>query len=227
MNVAEVLRAHGLAPVGAPSVPTCPQPPRASGDTQTLVASHVPTVPTVPTEKYRGSSKAADADATTNTRAALLALADRLGVDRAAVVRIPSAELPLWAGVPAELLPAYLLAADDTTTRQAGKVPLDDTAAIHCAHCGPVYAHADIAAVLPVVNGWPRALGCPWCAIRKAGGYVPRPHVTCEGCASFRPDPMNPAAGMGGCASGHGYHYPMQRHGCGDHKPTTKGTDHD
>lgn len=163
---------------------------------------------------------------TTDTRAAMLALADRLGMDRAAVVRIPSAELALWAGVPADDLPAYLRGLDDLATRQAGKVPPGDTAAIHCARCGPVCVHPDIAEVLPVVAGWPRALGCPWCAIRKAGGYVPRPRLTCEGCIRFQPDGVNPAAGRGSCASGHGDHYPMQRHGCGDHRPTTKCTDH-
>ena len=165
---------------------------------------------------------------TTDTRTALLALADRLGMDRSIVVRIPSADLPLWATVPAEALRAYLLALDDAATRQAGKVPLDDTASIYCAHCGPVHVHPGIAAVLPVVDGWARAIGCPWCAIRKAGGPVPRPRITCATCTRFQPDSVNPVAGIGTCASGHGTHYPMERHGCGDFHPTTpKGTDHD
>ena len=154
-----------------------------------------------------------------DTRTALLALADQLGIDRGIVVRIPFADLPLWASVPAEALRAYLLAADDAATRQTGKVPLDDTASIYCAHCGPVYVHPDIAAVLPVVDDWARAIGCPWCAIRKAGGYVPRPRITCTACTPFQPDSVNPAAGVGTCARGHGTHYPMQRHGCGDFDP--------
>ncbi len=158
-------------------------------------------------------------------RARLLALADRLGIDSAHVHRIAETDLALWATVPDGALRAYLLALDDTATRQAGKVPLTDTAAIHCERCGPVYVHRDIAAVLPVVNGWPRALGCPWCFVRKAGGYIPRPPVTCEGCRHFSADTINPTAGIGTCGSGHGMHYPMQHHGCGDYRP--KGTDHD
>lgn len=113
-----------------------------------------------------------------DTRAALLVLADQLGLDRAAVVRSPAIDLQLWAAIPADVLPAFLLALTATVTRQGGKVPPGDTAPIHCAHCGPVYVHPDIAAVLPVAAGWPRALGCPWCAIRAAGGHIPRPPVT-------------------------------------------------
>ena len=108
----------------------------------------------------------------------------------------------------------YLAMLADTADRHAGRVPLDDTAAMHCEHCGPVWIHPDIAAVLPVVDGWPRALGCPWCFVRKAGGYIPRPPVTCEGCRHFTPDTINPAAGMGVCGAGKGMHYPMQRHAC-------------
>ena len=105
----------------------------------------------------------------------MLELADRLGIAPAHVHRIPDADLSAWQAVPAESLGAFLQALDATATRQAGRVPAGDTAAIHCAGCGPVFVHPGIAAVLPVVDGWPRALGCPWCAIRKAGGTVPRP----------------------------------------------------
>jgi hypothetical protein len=154
--------------------------------------------------------------------ARLRAVADRLGIDPAHVRRIPDADLALWATVPDDSLRAYLLALDDSATRQAGKVPVGDTAAIRCARCGQVYVHPSIAAVLPVVDGWPRALGCPWCAIRKAGGYIPRPRVTCETCTHYVPDTINPAAGVGDCASGHGTHYPMQRHGCCDHDVNLK-----
>lgn len=156
-------------------------------------------------------------------RARLLALADTLGLPHSLVRRIPGTELHLWAAVPADALPVYLHALDDMATRQAGKVPPGDTASIYCQHCGPVYVHPEVAAVLPVVNGWPRALGCPWCAIRKAGGDVPRPRVTCERCASFHPDTINPAAGVGMCQRGHGTHYPMQCHGCGDFRPRHDG----
>ena len=100
-----------------------------------------------------------------------------------------------------------------------GGVPAGHTAPTHCAHCGPVWAHPGTAAALPVVGGWPRAAGCPWFAIRKAGGYIPRPAVSCEGCAHFTPDTINPEAGMGTCGAGNGSHYPMAWRACIDYSP--------
>lgn len=111
-------------------------------------------------------------------RAALLALANSLGIDRRIVHALPETDMALWELAPPESLRGYLLALADTATRQAGKVPAGDTAAICCAGCGTVYVHPTIAAVLPTVAGWPRALGCPWCAVRKAGGRIPRPEPT-------------------------------------------------
>lgn len=224
MSIAEILIAHGLTPVTNGSVPAVPVAPRNSGTAPALVQSHVPAVPVVPVEKYRGG-EAVDATASTDTRAALLALADRLGIDPAAVTRIPGADLPLWATVLGEALPAYLRALADTATRQAGKVPATDTAAVYCAGCGPVFVHPTIASVLPTAGGWPRALGCPWCATRRSGGYVPRPRITCERCTHFQPDSVNPAAGVGICASGHGTHWPMEPHRCGSFRPSSSRTD--
>lgn len=83
-------------------------------------------------------------------RADLLALADRLAVDRAHVHRLDD-DLALLAAVGEGGMRALLLAAHDTATRQAGKVPSNDSAAILCHHCGPVYVHPAIAACLPVV----------------------------------------------------------------------------
>jgi hypothetical protein len=149
----------------------------------------------------------------------LLALAARQAVDAAHIHRLHDLDVAACAGLDDGQLAAYLDMLRDTADRHAGRVPLDDTAPMHCEQCGPVWVHPSIAAVLPVVAGWPRALGCPWCAIRKAGGYIPRPRVTCETCTHWKPDTINPAAGVGDCASGHGTHYPMQRHGCGDFTP--------
>jgi hypothetical protein len=67
---------------------------------------------------------------------------------------------------------------------------------------------------LPKVGGWARALGCPWCFVRKAGGFIPRPSIACGDCQHFTPDTINPPAGMGTCTSGHGMHYPMTAHRC-------------
>lgn len=216
MNVAAILQAHGLVPI----VPSARQ---EVGTPQTLVASHVPIVPRVPAGNGRGTPEVEETPAADSAvrvdRAALLALSDGLGLDRAIVHRLPEQDMELWARVPPDSLRAYPLALDDTATRQTGKVPVGDTAAIYCQRCGPVYVHPGIAAVLHVVSGWPRALGCPWCAIRKAGSTIPRPRIACESCIHFQPDTINPAAGVGGCGLGHGTHYPMQRHGCGHFDP--------
>lgn len=161
-----------------------------------------------------------------DARAVLLALADRLAVDRDHVHRLDDAGLALLQTIGEGGMRSFLLAARDMATRQAGKPPLDDTAPAMCERCGPVFLPPDVVAVLPVVAGWPRALGCPWCAIRKAGGYVPRPRVTCATCASFQPAPDNPGAGMGTCACG--MFHAQQRHACGTYRPaTTKEADHD
>jgi hypothetical protein len=206
MNVADVLLAHGLAPVVAGLSPLAPSPRREVETPHTLVQSRIPTVPSVPTEKHKGSDKATGSvphdTVTGDTRAALLALAAGNGISTVHVHRLDDDGLTLLAAVGEGGMRAFLLAAEDAATRQAGKVPLDDTAAILCQHCGPVYVHPAIAACLPVVAGWPRALGCPWCFIRKAGLYVPRPRITCGNCQHFQRDPVSPTQGMGRCTVG-------------------------
>ncbi|MFC5582895.1 hypothetical protein [Rhodanobacter terrae] len=173
MSVADILRECGI-------VPTVPTTSPRVGTLQTLVASHVPTVPIVPTEKHKPRAQPLKSAPVSRgdrgrMRDALLALASGLGLDRAIVHRLTTADLVDCTGIPADALRAYLLMLDDIATRQAGKVPSSDSAAILCQHCGPVYVHPAIAACLPVVSGWPRALGCPWCFVRKAGGYIPSP----------------------------------------------------
>ncbi|MDA3875656.1 MAG: hypothetical protein PF483_01050, partial [Halothiobacillus sp.] len=63
----------------------------------------------------------------------------------------------------------------DEAERMAGRVPRNETEIIKCERCGPVWAPPEVAAALPVVKGIPRALGCPWCHVRKAGKAIPRP----------------------------------------------------
>lgn len=40
------------------------------------------------------------------------------------------------------------------------------------------------------------------------------PATTCEHCIHYRPDPINPPAGMGQCQKGNGYWHPMAPHLC-------------
>lgn len=140
------------------------------------------------------------ADALKTERARLLALADAEWIDAAHVHRLHDADLAecVALGLDDGQRVTFLRMLDDTASRHAGRAPLDDTAAIYCKHCGPVWSHPDIAACLPVVAGWPRALGCPWCHVRNRQA-MPRPAVQCGECRHFIPDTVNPGAGVGRC----------------------------
>src|SRR5699024_7358710 len=101
----------------------------------------------------------------------------------------------------------------DTADREAGRLPASYTAKALCRHCGPVWLAPGVAAVLPMVDGWPRALGCPWCHVTPPEGMcIPRPPVTSATCAYWTPDTVNPPAGMGHCRCG--FHYPNEPHVC-------------
>lgn len=147
-------------------------------------------------------------------RLALLALAGRHGFNAVHIHRLQDPDVAACAGLDDAQLVAYLALLDDSAARWAGKRPAGHDAAILCHHCGPVWAHPDIAAVLPIVGGWPRALGCPWCAIRKAGAYIPRPSVQCMGCSGHQSSAINQEAALGQCTHGKGSYYPMQKHTC-------------
>ena len=157
-------------------------------------------------------------------RARLLALAAAEWIDAAHVHRLHHADLADCVGLDERQQLTFLHLLDCTRTRHAGRVPLDDTAAIYCHHCGPVWMHPDIAAALPVVGVWPRALGCPWCFVRKAVGYIPRPSVVCGDCQHFSPDALNVTAGMGDCTGGHGMHWAGERHTCACFQPDKEST---
>ena len=159
---------------------------------------------------------------TASVRALLLALADAQGIDPALVHRLDDEDIVTCLPLDERQLRTFLEMLHATATRRAGKVPPDDTAVIWCERCGPVWTQPSIASVLPVADGWPRALGCPWCFMRQAGTFVPRPPITCESCRHFQPDTINPGAGMGVCAEGHGRHRLMQSHRCDHFHPGEK-----
>ena len=138
-------------------------------------------------------------------RARLLELADFECLEHALVHRLEDADLAACTGLGDEVLTAYLRALDAAAKMDAGDPPSGWTAARYCRLCGPVLLWPDCP---PIV------LACPWCFRRKAGRYVPRPQVTCGDCRHYLPDPLNPTAGGGDCAQGHGGHWPMQRHRC-------------
>lgn len=219
-TIADILRGTGFVPV-------VPELSRHDRDKESEVASRVPVVPAVPVEKYRGAIATAKLRQGTKPepiRARLVRLAKARDSDPALVDRIPVADLPEYAGMNDAQLLAVLSMLVDDADRRAGRVPQGDTAAILCRSCGPVWVHPAIAAVLPMVDGWPRALGCPWCFIRKAGLYVPRPPVTCGSCRHFQRDHLNPESGCGSCSIDaprpqHPLTYPNTTRHCGSWRP--------
>lgn len=172
MTLAAILKQAGLAPV-APAVS------RHTGAAPALAPQRVPVVPAAPVQKQEGVAESADLLHV--IRAHLLALAAGAGTEADHVHRMHDLDVAACIGLDARQLAAYLAMLADTADRHAGRVPAGDTAAMHCEKCGPVWTHPDIAEVLPVVGGWPRGLGCPWCFVRKAGRDVPHPPVRCAG----------------------------------------------
>lgn len=169
INVDDILRSAGLVPM----VPTTS--PVVDG-AENQAGSRVPAVPKVPIGKSNGVVETAKTPhAAEATRTRLLDLAASAYMDAAPVRALSESFLQDCGGMADGALRALLSMLGDDADRRAGRVPKGDTAAALCQHCGPVWLHPTIVAVLPVVDGTPRALGCPWCFIRKAGLYVPRP----------------------------------------------------
>lgn len=166
-SVADILLGAGFVPI----VPTVSPP---AGNAETQAGSCVPTVPIVPDRKYKAAIGTPDPNV---IRTRLLALAAADYRDAGLVRALGDAFLRECDGYSDAQLKALLSMFADDTDRRAGRVPKDDTAAILCRSCGPVWIHPSIAAVLPVVDGWPRALGCPWCFIRARGIAIPRAHI--------------------------------------------------
>lgn len=193
-DVVDILRGAGLVPI----VPTTPP---SVGDPESQAGSRVPTVPAVPAAKQEGVIETAELRRGIDAiRARLLELAAAAYMDAAPVRALPEPFLRDCGDMADGALQALLSMLHDDADRRAGRVPKGDTAAALCQHCGPVWLHPSIVAVLPVIDGWPRALGCPWCFIRKVGLYIPRPPVTCARCRHYMPDAINPGQGMGRCA---------------------------
>ncbi|WP_297926382.1 hypothetical protein [Metallibacterium sp.] len=160
--------------------------------------------------KFSAPQTAAERD---ELRARLRELADREGLPLAPVDGLTDADLAPENGAPmlgdAGLI-RWLHVLAENARMQQGIAPPGWTQPSHCHHCGPV-------------SLWPGApatvLGCPWCHVRRAGGKVPRPAVTCATCAHQQLRPDTSDTGMHACGKGHGLHFAGERHGCGDWKP--------
>ncbi len=184
----------------------------------------VATRPPETAKKSQASQESQGGRAETYTR--LLAAADAECVDSDLIHQLPAADVATCDSLPDNVLHAYVRAADVIAERMAGHVPVDETAPALCVHCGPVWLAPEVAALMPQINGMPRVLGCPWCHVRKAGKYVPRPRIHCAACTHYVPDDVNPAGGAGHCGlkptDMYRMHYPKQKHRCADYMPSSE-----
>lgn len=103
----------------------------------------------------------------------------------------------------------WLHVLDENTRMQQGIAPDGWTQASYCHHCGPVRLWA---------GAPPHVIGCPWCHVRRTGGTVPRPAITCATC-THQQQPNTSDAGMHGCPKGKGLHFALELHPCESWKP--------
>lgn len=95
----------------------------------------------------------------------------------------------------------YVQLLAEADLRERGRVPADETAMALCRRCGPVWIQPHVATVAPVLTGWPRLLGCPWCHVKNRRAMA-TPKITCGTCQHFTRDAINPGEGMGACGAG-------------------------
>lgn len=172
------------------------------------------TKPTKPGFVSFGGSPDPPSEAVEALRATLAQLATDEGIPGALVTQLAPADVAACAGLPEPTLRAYLRALERTAKLARGETPHGWTRAAECSGCGPVW----LAAGSPA-----RVIACPWCWHRKSGVTLPRPPVRCGGCKHFRPDPLNPAGGFGGCAiTGKPSNFPEALHDCADHREASK-----
>lgn len=189
-SVADILRGAGLVPI-------VPELSRQARTPESKSASRVPAVPLVPVEKCKGEAETTKASNPDTIRDRLLLLSAAEYRDPSLVRALSEAFLRDCDGMGDDALRALLSMLADGEERRALRRPKDDTAAILCRKCGPVWIHPAIASVLPVVDGWPRALGCPWCFIHPATGMtIPRPYAT-DAQSRHPPPSATPAQHLG------------------------------
>jgi hypothetical protein len=139
---------------------------------------------------------------------------------------LPESDVAACADMAYEILRTYVRMLRDSDLRDRGQCPADETAAILCVRCGPVFAAPEVAAVLPVVAGLPTAAGCAWCGNRRRALPIPRPLVTCGSCKHFERDAVNPSGGMGRCTvarvrlPSEPLSYPFAERRCGEWRPS-------
>ncbi|SFN14905.1 hypothetical protein [Dokdonella immobilis] len=133
-------------------------------------------------------------------------------------------DLALLANLDDNGLRGFLQCIHDDSLRVHGHCLPDDTARALCRSCGPVWIGPEVAALAPIIEGWPRVLGCPWCHVKNRQA-MRRPAINCGDCRHFIPDPVNPGAGMGRCGidrepkESEPMHYPDAQRECEKFNP--------
>jgi hypothetical protein len=152
-------------------------------------------------------------------RLRLLAFANAEYLDSDVIERLDELDVVACAGLSDECLIAYVRALHDGQQLELGKALPEDTARAMCRHCGPVFIHPSIAAIAPMIDDWPRVLGCRCCHVRNRRA-MPRPRVHCGDCKHFQRDSINPPAGAGHCIAQYdpAYPYPHSPRICGGWK---------
>lgn len=157
-------------------------------------------------------------------RQCLLLNSHNLGIDASVLAAISVPEIESIEGKGTQFIESYLYALRDSALRAKGKVPGEETVPAMCRKCGPVWLAPEVAAVAPVVEGWPCILGCPYCHVKNRS-LISRPLVACAGCEHFLPDSVNPAGGIGKCTVGHDglpgepLMYPSAKRQCAEFNP--------
>ena len=180
----------------------------------TLRGATPPTVATVATvARVQAENRGPNA---ADLRAKLRRLAEAEHLPQAIVDALTDADLDPDNGVllldDAALRRWLHVLAENERMRQ-GIAPDGWTQPSHCERCGPVRLW---------VGAPLRLLGCPWCHVRRAGGHLPRPSVTCAACTHRQPRPDTSDAGMHGCRKGHTLHFAFDSHGCADWTPSPR-----
>lgn len=116
-----------------------------------------------------------------DVRGRLIGLADADLFDVALLDGQDDDDLALLAGLDDKVLRAFLRCLHGANLRELGRCPPDETGRALCRSCGPVWIAPEVAKLAPVIAGWPRVLGCPWCHVQNRQA-IPRPRVTCGEC---------------------------------------------
>ena len=202
MNAAHVLETLAAAGVSV----------RRAGDRLKLKSASTGTIPAdllALAREHKGELLAAlsDPEAVAALRAHLLAICRSHALPERLVANLPDAELEGCELLSPEGLARWVQVLAENERMREGIPPPCWTQASHCRHCGPVL----------LWQGAPlQVLGCPWCQVRRAGGKVPRPAFTCDGCAHQQHRADTSDAGMHGCTKGHRLHYAHQPRTCTD-----------